>query len=94
MKTRLAGISALALLAIAGCSNSSDGIYTLYRTTGDSNYMRLHWATFDADQVGSERENMNLQLCQISAKYLQVELARQEPGSSVKFWCEKGRFRK
>jgi hypothetical protein len=82
------------ILAFSGCARRDEGVYTLYRTL-DNEYMRVHVATFDANQVdAAEREKFNSQTCQAVADMFTAELKRGRMGLKVKFWCEKGRFRK
>jgi hypothetical protein len=77
----------LALLLCQGVSaqqqTPSDRIYTLYRTTYGSQDGRIHIATFDS-QLGEKTNQIN---CQSTADLW----TKQE--KSVKFWCEKGRFK-
>jgi hypothetical protein len=80
-------------LAIATAFTDCGGIgnvYTLYRNSvaGDERYnkaMRFHVATFDA----SEGERYNRENCEIARGLFQ-----DQPGVKVRYWCEKGRFRK
>ncbi|CAN1520802.1 hypothetical protein MCEKH45_01098 [Methylophilaceae bacterium] len=68
---------------ISACS--SDATYTLYRNSVTDPLMRLHVATFDAnDGAGYNQGN-----CQIAQ-----ELFQNQEGVTTKFWCEKGRFKK
>ena len=78
-------LGAMALLSgIAGCSDE-DRIYSLYRDSVTGSGMRLHIATFDSkDGEAYNREN-----CDIASTLFQ-----QQPGVRVKYWCEKGPFRK
>jgi hypothetical protein len=78
-------------LSLTGCGlgGADDAVYTLYRTSAipnaPSELMRIHMATFDAD--GGEQYNR--ENCQLSA-----ELFQAQPGVTVRYWCEKGRYRK
>lgn len=76
---------ATAAMGISGCDqwDGDRAPYTLYRGSivGD---MRIHLATFDAD----EGRNYNQNNCQLAA-----DLFQQQPGVTVRYWCEKGRFR-
>jgi hypothetical protein len=61
--------------------------YTLYRNSATSNgeTMRIHVATFDADQSNAyNREN-----CEVAKK-----LFTTQPGVIVYYWCEPGVYRK
>jgi hypothetical protein len=57
--------------------------------------MRVHWATFDAQE--SDR-SYNLNNCQMAARLLNAnvdaatEAEGQERDPSVGFWCEPGRY--
>ena len=75
----------LSFLLIASCSVSDDKVYTLYRNSPVSGSERVHVATFDAD----EDEVYNRVNCQIAE-----ELFQKQPFVQVKYWCEKGRYRK
>lgn len=70
-------------LLLAGCIPSDDKTYTLYRDPAVGT-ARVHMATFDAD----EREGYNEGNCRLTAKLYQDKV-----GPSVRYWCEKGRFR-
>lgn len=76
-------------IAISACSDSSgskdDRTYVLYRNSVTDDGMRLHVASFDA----LEGEAYNRGNCEQAQ-----ELFTQQPGGRVKFWCEKGRFKK
>lgn len=68
---------------LASCSD--DGAYTLYRDSPVSTAMRVHVATFNT----SGGESYNKENCQLAE-----QLFQKQPGVTVKFWCEKGTFRK
>lgn len=68
-----------------GPQTSEDLVYTLYRNSALDANMRLHVATFDAD----EGEGYNRENCE-SAR----SLFSRQPGVTVKYWCEKGYYRK
>ena len=81
-----AAILLLVLAACGGSPTSNEGrIYTLYRNSVTDPNMRLHVATFDADQ----KEEYNTGNCEQAR-----ELFQAQPGVKTKFWCEKGTFRK
>ena len=69
---------------LAACKPADDSVYTLYRgsVTGP---MRIHVATFDS----ADGEDYNRENCDIARSWLQAQ-----PGVTVKYWCEKGRYRK
>jgi hypothetical protein len=73
------------VMSLTGCGESA---YTLYRSSPVSNggeSGRIHIATFDA----KEGEAYNMGNCQITQ-----ELFQKQQGISVRYWCEKGRFKK
>lgn len=76
---------AFILLQLTGCFLSDSNTYTLYRSSATGEFMRLHVATFDA----SEKEDYNKGNCDIAQ-----ELFQKQPGVTVKFWCEKGKYKK
>ncbi|TGT36207.1 hypothetical protein [Mesorhizobium sp. M8A.F.Ca.ET.165.01.1.1] len=79
-------LAVLSFAALAGCDDiaGSDTAYTLYRSsvTGP---MRIHIATFDAAQ----KAEYNDENCRIAAGLFQAQ-----PGVLVRYWCEKGRYKK
>jgi len=87
-----ASVLMLAALMLSGCGDS--GTYTLYRNSpvlpGLPNAspkpqdIRIHVATFDvADGASYNAEN-----CRVAS-----ELFVKQPGVTVRYWCEKGRYR-
>lgn len=88
-------ISALFLsITLASVANAAIGlrapediVYTLYRSSAvpGGELKRIHVATFDA----AGGEDYNLENCNIVRQLLQAQ-----PGVTVKYWCEKGYFRK
>jgi hypothetical protein len=77
-------ILTLVALALSGCGES-DTAFTLYRSSQQSPLMRIHVATFDT----ADGEKYNQENCQIAS-----ELFAKQPGVTVRYWCEKGRYRK
>jgi hypothetical protein len=79
----------LAVLLLAGCGASldtSDGqVFTLYRDSAIDASMRIHVATFDAENG----EPYNRENCDIAKN-----LFLAQSGVQVKYWCEKGRYKK
>jgi hypothetical protein len=76
----------IGLFLLAGCSldKPDDGnSYTLYRgsTAGP---MRIHVASFDA----SDGDDYNRDNCDIARRLFQAQ-----SGVTVRYWCEKGRYR-
>lgn len=74
----------LLVLLLTACGENT---YTLYRSsaTNGGESWRMHVATFDA----KEGEAYNMGNCQIAK-----ELFQKQPGISVRYWCEKGNFKK
>jgi hypothetical protein len=72
---------------LGGCQ-PSDHVYTLYRSSAGSSAanarLRVHVATFDA----ADGDEYNRENCWIAA-----DLFARQPGVTVRYWCEKGRFR-
>tara|TARA_R110000868_G_C10792289_1_gene756408 strand:+ start:147 stop:389 length:243 start_codon:yes stop_codon:yes gene_type:complete len=73
------------LLVILFLSACSDNTYTLYRTQVRNENARTHVATFDA----KDGEAYNMGNCQIAQ-----ELFQKQPGVTVKYWCEKDKYKK
>lgn len=86
MKTALAWILCL---AFSGCADTY--AYTLYRSSPGDQNMRIHIASFDASEGlnASEINDYNSQNCEIAAKLFQAQ-----PGVTVRYWCEKGNFKR
>lgn len=80
---RLAAL--LSLLTLASCSQGNETTFTLYRSAFAGDAVRLHIATFDAD----DSRDYNRQNCEIAR-----DLFQSQPGVSVRYWCELGRFRR
>lgn len=75
----------LLVLLLTACGESK---YTLYRSSAVSNggeNWRVHVATFDA----KVDDAYNMGNCQIAQ-----ELFQKQPGVTIKYWCEKGEFKK
>jgi hypothetical protein len=73
------------LLPVAGASAYGDHVATLYRSSMVLSNARLHMATFDA----AESFEYNWENCQLTAGLIQ-----QQPGVKVRYWCERGRYRR
>ena len=86
MRTIAIAISAvMAATALVGCGVPDDDVFTLYRTGAVTVPMRIHVATFDAaDGAAYNSENCNHAM----------QLLQSQPHLEVRFWCEKGRYRK
>ena len=74
-------------LFLAGCDDRRSDIYTLYRDSIAGN-LRIHMATFDADDQG----NYNEKNCHDIADLINKSNVGPE-GIVVRYWCEKGHFR-
>ena len=102
MKIPTASLALLATIsvcswAIADCNRP--GAYTLYRNSPAfpetcvfapkdclaGAGVRIHVATFDADYKDGERYNQSN--CDIAR-----QLFQNQPGVTVRYWCERGRF--
>jgi hypothetical protein len=76
-------ITMLSLMALHPSAQERDSkVYTLYRNSVLPD-MRIHIATFDATE-GAEYNRTNCELGR--------QLFQQQPGVSVQYWCEPGRF--
>jgi len=90
----------LLVAGVLGCTSSqeSGGAYTLIRSSVadqmlegklDPNNkeppLRIHVATFDA----AEGAKYNAENCEIAR-----DLFESQPGVTVRYWCEKGRYQK
>jgi hypothetical protein len=85
MRTKPFQLTLALLLGAAGCTDDDSGSYTLYRDSVTGPGMRLHIATFDS----KDGEDYNRENCRIA-----TTLFQEQPGVRVKYWCEKGRFRR
>ena len=72
-----------AALLLFGCNDSNS--YTLYRNSVLDKGMRLHVATFDS----GDGDAYNKENCDIASGLFQ-----RQPGVAVRYWCEKGPYRK
>ena len=80
-------LSAMAVL-LAGCGN--ENIYTLYRSAVGFPELRIHVATFDADDSKDPQfKTYNQDNCQIASQLFQAQ-----PNMTVRYWCEKGGYKK
>jgi hypothetical protein len=82
------------LVAACGHKEPEVEVFTLYRNVPSDQTFRVHVATFDAsgpDGRGSEFDNFsNFKNCERAQQMFQA----QPDWNNVKFWCEKGRFKK
>ena len=74
--------ASVVLLAVSACS---DGVHTLYRNSVLDQNMRVHVATFDAN----DGDKYNRENCEQAQQLFQAQ-----SGVKTKFWCEKGTFKK
>ena len=82
-KTLYTLILSVALCACGQTDPFSDrGVYTLYRSSVLDPLARVHVATFDA----SDRDDYNRGNCDIVRALFQ-----DQPGVTVRYWCEAGR---
>jgi hypothetical protein len=79
-------ILAMSFPPLIGVARAGDAaIYTLYRSSPIDATMRIHVATFDAD----DGDAYNHENCEIAR-----ELFAGQQGVKAKYWCERGRYRK
>lgn len=71
---------------VLGCTPAKQDTFTLYRNSSLDSTMRIHIATFDSKENGA---TYNQEECMHAA-----ELYQKQPGVAVKFWCEKGSYKK
>jgi hypothetical protein len=83
-------ILCLVLVSLTACSQrlEESKVYTLYRSGSVDETMRLHVATFDADD-GSNSESYNRNNCD-TIKTLRGEVSE---AFKNKYWCEKGYYK-
>jgi hypothetical protein len=75
-------------ILLAGCGN--DDVYTLYRSAVGMPDLRIHVATFDADDSKDPKfKTYNQDNCLTTQKFFSAQ-----EGVGVRYWCEKGRFKK
>jgi hypothetical protein len=99
-------IAALSLGLVSSCTIADSAEYTLYRTGIDiptqkhDETLRIHIATFDAVPLKSIDDNAkyNLANCEFAQDLLNANQPHYR-GSiysaiKIKYWCEKGRFKK
>lgn len=79
-------LSAAFISLLYGCGDDGD-TYTLYRSSPVDSNMRIHVATFDARVASADPYNKAN--CEIAAG-----LFSNQAGVTVKYWCEKGPYRK
>lgn len=87
MKTQqmIALVAVPCIAVLASCGVSEGDTYTLYRNSVITQDARMHVASFDT----AEGNRYNSENCQHA-----MELLQAQPDVKVRFWCEKGRYRK
>jgi hypothetical protein len=68
---------------LTACGNAEP--YTLYRGSPSIENARVHIAIFNANETVA----YNMENCQIAA-----DLFMKQQGVTVKYWCEKGNYKK
>lgn len=76
-------LAVLILVSLSACK--ADEVYTLYRSSPTDPNMRIHVATFNA----SEGNDYNSENC-----YVAKNLFANQPRVTVRYWCEKGSYKK
>jgi hypothetical protein len=82
--TCVAALSVVSVLSACKPTEDDSTVYTLYRGSV-TDPMRIHVATFDS----ADGEDYNRENCDHARGLFQ-----EQPGILVKYWCEKGRYRK
>jgi len=87
-RKRVSGLALTLLGAFVGTLASATAqnagvAYTLYRTSPGDASMRIHVATFDAN----ETESYNRENCEVAAR-----LFAAQPSITVRYFCEKGPY--
>lgn len=85
------------VLFLSACSADADPKpYTLYRNSPVDEKIRIHWATFDAEESSLI---YNMKNCMMAAAILNAnvnELSKREgvlSNQSIGFWCEPGSYK-
>lgn len=81
-------LAAILIVLLLTCFSSlvqASDVYTLYRNSPANENMRIHIATFDADESLPE---YNFGNCRIVR-----DAMINRPHISIEYWCEKGRFK-
>jgi len=81
-------ITIFTALLLSACTN--DDVYTLYRSGVGASDLRIHVATFDSsDSKDPKFKTYNQDNCQLAA-----QLFQSQPNVTVRYWCEKGGYKK
>jgi hypothetical protein len=82
---------------LGACDTNKSGIiFTLYRNSPFDPTLRVHWATFDADETDP---NYNMNNCLMAARILNANVTASakaegmEREQSAGFWCEGGAYK-
>jgi len=92
MKARSFVYALIACLGVSGCTdNSGSETYTLYRNSVVGSDIRIHVATFDAEEMDRLYNHNN---CEMSARLRNANVRAFNPATDQKagFWCEPGKF--
>jgi len=76
---------------VTSCDDGPAVPVTLYRSSPLSPGLRVHWATFDAD----ESAEYNIRNCTMAARLLNANIRAlngEAYDPALGFWCEPGRF--
>ena len=88
-------LSVVLMISACGVAEANANTYTMYRNSTFDRTMRIHWATFDAD----DNETYNMNNCLMAARLLNANvtasaaLEGKPRHVGVGFWCEPGSFR-
>ena len=86
-------VALIALAPLASCDRPP--VYTLYRNSSVDSSMRIHWASFNANDTGAGSNDYNRENCEQAVDLLRANLRTLNGGvEPVRFWCEKGPFHK
>ena len=92
-KAQIVTVVVISALFTAACSEKGihDGdVFTLYSNAPSDKFARLHEATFDT-HYGSEFNSFK---CERVQRLVQEWYNAETKTNDVKFWCEKGRYKK
>jgi hypothetical protein len=91
-KSRVAYLALAVIgMSLSGCDDRA-APYTLYRNSHAGTDMRIHWATFAADESSP---TYNFDNCSMTARLLNANMKAlngEEYDSSRGFWCEPGTY--
>lgn len=91
MKSLLVALTICIMTACSKPDIAESYVYTLYRNIPSDPAFRVHVATFDANRGFPEMDELdNKRNCERAQPMFQS----QPDWTNIKFWCEKGRFKK